>query len=143
VSIDISSLLKVGHFYGFLMWLGSLFGALRILQAHADADEGARKAFLPLERSAGMTMDIGATLAIVFGLLLVFVPEGGTALFKVGGFMHVKLTLVAVLIGLHVIVRRMMVQAKKGNVSAPAPFLFPALVILVLAILFTIVAKPF
>jgi len=143
VSIDIGRLLLVGHIYGFMMWLGALFAALRILQAHADADAGARGAFLPLEKGAGMSMDIGATVAIVFGLLLIFVPENGTALFKVGGFMHVKLTLVAVLIGLHVIVRRMMAQAKKGNVSAPAPFLVPALSILIVAILVMIIAKPF
>ena len=135
-------MLLVAHIYGFMMWTGTLFGSIHILQAHAKAEEGHRASFLGLEKSIGIAMDIGATLAIVFGLLLIFVPESGTALFKSGGFMHVKLTLVAVLIGLHVIMRRMIVQFKKGNVEMPAPFLFPAMAILVIGILVMIIMKP-
>jgi len=133
----------VGHVFGFIMWTGGLMALLHILRAHAEAGGEAGSAFTKLERGTGIFLDMGATLAIVFGVLLLVLPAGGTSVFKAGGFFHAKLTFVAVLIANHVLVRRLIRIARQGEARAPAGWQLPSCVVSVLAILIAILAKPF
>jgi len=133
----------VGHVVGFTLWLGAMFGLSYILTAHAAADEAGRGAFGKLEKNTAMTADIGATLAIVFGLIMLLVPEGGTQILKAGGFFHIKLTLVALLIGTHGYLRVKVKKFSRGEVHAPPAWLFPVMALAALGIVIMIVVRPF
>src|SRR5690606_6102210 len=78
------------HIFGVLMWMGTMIGLTTILAAHASADLGSRPAFHKLERSTAIAMDVGATLAVVFGLIMLFKVPGLLS----AAYMHAKLTLV-------------------------------------------------
>jgi len=135
--------LLVGHVYGFMMWTGLLFAQLHILRAHAQANGEAQEAFTTLEKGGAIAMDIGATIALVFGVLLIVLPEGGTALFKGGGFVHAKLTYVAVLVLNHELVRRLIQARMSGKGKAPAAWQFPVCVLSLLGILVMMFVRPF
>lgn len=143
MSSETYSWLKVAHVFGFTVWIGTLIGALHILKAHAAASMEARSAFLGLEKGTGIVMDIGATLTIAAGVLLLVLPEGGMHIFKAGGFFHLKLTLVAVLVGVHVLVRRKMRLFRGGQVASPPPWLVPLTGVVALLIIVAIIVRPF
>jgi uncharacterized membrane protein len=111
--------LRFIHFAGLALWLGGLFGMAFLLQA------GAR------HRLAPILADFGATLAIVAGI----VNAIQRSLF-VQPWLHIKLAVVAVLVVVHVVLRKRMKGDKKGTV-----LLLP-LLILALGILYIAVLKP-
>jgi putative membrane protein len=134
--------LNVGHIFGFVVWTGMLLAVMHALSAHARASDAARPALVELERRLALAMDIGATVAILFGVLKIVGPPAGTAIFKNGGYMHMKLTAVVVLIGLHGFVRARVGKLRRGQ-PAPIPsWLVPAAHLLVLAIIIFVVVKP-
>ena len=143
MSIEALLWIKVGHVFGFVMWVGTLIGSCHVLKAHAQAGGDTKNAFSDLEKGLGIAMDIGATFTLVFGSLLIILPVGGTAIFKAGGFMHLKLTLVLLIIGAHVVLRRKLSQFRKNNIKAPPGWLFPVINVAVLVIIAMIVAQPF
>lgn len=143
MSLETLQWMHVGHIFGFVMWIGTMLGLFQILMAHAEADEAARAGFGPLEKRVAMAMDVGATLTIVFGLVMLLVPEGGLDIFKAGGFFHIKLALVVALIGAHGFLRVKVKKFGRGEVTAPPAWMFPLLSLTVLAIIIMIVVRPF
>jgi putative membrane protein len=143
MSADTVQWMLVGHIFGFLMWTGTLFGLYQILLAHGEAGAGAGDAFGPLEKRVAMAMDVGATIAIAFGLILIFGPPNGTAIFKAGGFFHIKLALVVVIIGIHGFVRVKIKKFSHGEVSSPPAVLFPVMSLIVLGIVIMMIVRPF
>lgn len=79
------------HIFSIAMWIGGLLVAARLSAGGVSAET----------RSATMRWSLWPALILVLvtGTLMLF-ESGVAAVFKSGGWMHVKLTLVAVLIGL-------------------------------------------
>jgi putative membrane protein len=129
------------HFYAFLTWVGSMIGCAFILRAHGAASSGAYSDFVKLEKGVGIAMDVGATIAIIAGLVMLF----GLHMLplKQGGWMHAKLTCVAGLIGIHVVSRIKIRRFRDGDVRPLAAWHIPVLEILVLATIVLAVVRPF
>src|SRR5688500_9487709 len=111
--------LRFIHFTGFALWLAGLLGMTFLLQASTR------------HRTAGILADVGATLTIVAGLYNAI----QRSLF-VQPWLHIKLTIVALLVVVHVLLRRRSKSDKQG--TAP---LLPVL-LLAIAILYVAVLKP-
>lgn len=126
------------HVVGALMWVGSLFALAAFLDAVAAEPEPApRGRLLKFLRQAAIVPDIGATIAIVFGLHWLFK-------FKVYQmpYMHAKLALVAILIGLHGYLKVKAKRARKGEAfTAPPVFVKPALTLLATGIVIFVISK--
>ena len=128
------------HVYAIVTWVGALIGLTFLLKQHAVAAEAARADFLSLEKRVAMAADIGATIAIIAGLfMIVQVPE----LLTKQPWMHPKLALVAVVLGVHGVQRMRLGKFKRGNVTPNPGWVVPVLEICVLAIILLAVAKPF
>ncbi|MBA3457428.1 MAG: hypothetical protein H0T42_30385 [Deltaproteobacteria bacterium] len=126
------------HVIGALMWVGSLFALMAFLEAYAGEPEAApRGRLLKHLRQAAIVPDVGATIAIVFGAHWLF-------RFKLyeAHYMHAKLALVAVVIGLHVMLKLKVKKAKRGEAFAPPPLaLKPMLTLLALGIVIFVITK--
>ncbi|MBS1124603.1 MAG: hypothetical protein H6Q90_6831 [Deltaproteobacteria bacterium] len=126
------------HVVGALMWIGSLFAVMSFLEAFAgEPDPAARGRLLKYVRQAAIVPDIGATIALVFGLHWLF-------RFKLyeAHYMHAKLALVAVVLGLHVMLRLKVKKAKNGEAFSPPPLaLKPLLTLLATGIVIFVIAK--
>jgi protoporphyrinogen IX oxidase len=82
-------------------WFAALFYLPRLFVYHAMTTDAATiERFKVMERKLGVMMDIGATLTMVFGFWLLF--SYGWSQNKHSGWLHVKLTMVALLVGYHV-----------------------------------------
>jgi putative membrane protein len=128
------------HIFAVLAWGGSLVGLTFILRQHSVAAEGARKDFIELEKGTAMAMDMFATLAIAMGVyMLVDIP----GIMKSGGWIHAKLTLVALLIGIHGFQRMRVGKYKRGNVTPNPAWIIPAVEATLFAIVILAAAKPF
>ncbi|MGE3545878.1 MAG: hypothetical protein AB7L28_18235 [Kofleriaceae bacterium] len=126
------------HVFGTMMWIGGLFAVMGFLDAAAaETDSGARTRLTKFVRQAAIVPDIGATIAIVFGAHWLF-------RFKLyqAPYMHIKLTLVVLVIVLHVILRKKVGQLKRtGTVNAAPTVLKPVLSLIVIGILIAVIAK--
>ena len=126
------------HVLGALMWIGSLFAVMAFLEAYAGEPEAApRERLLKHLRSAAIVPDVGATIAIVFGAHWLF-------RFKLyeAHYMHAKLALVAVVLGLHVMLKMKVKKAKNGEPFTPPPLaLKPMLTLTALGILIFVITK--
>ncbi len=132
---------RVVHIYAMLTWAGSLIGLSFILKQHAKADAGAKKDFTELEKGVAMAMDIGATFAIIAGLVMLFGIEPSP--FKGGGWLHAKLLLVAILVGCHGVQRMRVGKLKRGE-DAPEPgWIIPVIEICVIGIIVLASGRPF
>src|SRR5687768_12332711 len=111
--------LIVGHVLGFVTWMTGLIATLTLLRIHAAVEGPARDVLSRQEHRTAALMDAGATLAMVCGLWLAF--GGSVNALKTGGWLHLKLTIVAlVLIGSHGFARAKVKQFKRGQVK-PIP----------------------
>jgi uncharacterized membrane protein len=120
MSIDLREWLLIGHIFGFVLWIGGLISVLQLLRAHSAVEGAARDVLSRQQRKAAMIMDAGATLTLVCGLwqALGGVPNQ----FTTGAWLHIKVTLVAVvLLGLHGYARGKVRKFRKGAVSAIPP----------------------
>ncbi len=90
--------LRAFHFIFIVTWFAGLFYLPRLFVYAAENPDGERMAMLKVmqRRLLGIT-HIGGALALGFGIALLFSNPGWMA----AGWMHVKLTLVAGLIGYH------------------------------------------
>lgn len=126
------------HVVGALMWVGSLFALTAFLEAvAAEPDPAPRGRLLKFLRQAAIVPDIGATIAIVFGLHWLFK-------FKIYQmpYMHAKLALVAILIGVHGFLKVKAKRARKGEpFTAPPVFLKPMLTLLATGIVIFVISK--
>jgi uncharacterized membrane protein len=126
------------HVLGALMWIGSTFAVISFLEAYAaEPDAAARTRLLKFLRQAAIVPDVGATLAILFGAHWLFK-------FKLyeAHYMHAKLALVAVVIGLHGYLKRKVGRAKNGeDFKAPPPFVKPMLTLTAAGIVIFVISK--
>ncbi len=134
--------IRVIHLCGMLAWVGGLIGLSFVLRAHANADKAAHDTMVSLEKGIAMVMDIGATIAIALGLTMLFTITP-TLLKGNGGWMHTKLLLVVILIGLHGVQRMRVGKNKRGNVSAEPGWMIPTLGIVIIATIIMASGRPF
>jgi putative membrane protein len=92
---------KAFHVVFMVTWFAAIFYLPRLFVYHAMTTDAATvDKFKVMERKLAIMMDIGATLTMVFGFWLLF--SYGWHQYKHNGWLHVKLTMVALLIGYHV-----------------------------------------
>lgn len=131
------------HVCGVLLWFAGALVSLHVLQAHQRklaAGGGDGGEFRILEGSAGRLLDVGAGLAIAAGLYMLFENLG---ILKGAGFMHAKLTFVAVLLGLHGFLRAQLKRFRTGKSRQLAAWAYPAVLGVFFAIVVLITARPF
>jgi len=126
------------HVVGALMWIGSLFALAAFLEAFAaEPDAAARQRLLKFLRQAAIVPDVGATIAIVFGLHWLFKFK----LYQMP-YMHIKLALVAGVIGVHGYLKMKAKKARKGETfNAPPVFFKPIITLLALGIILFVIEK--
>jgi uncharacterized membrane protein len=132
------SWLHAVHIVGAVLWVIGLTSTLKLIDARAKVDAGSRDALTQSARATAIVMDVGMTLAIVLGFILAFKSPlfaGYGNAFKSGGWLHVKLTLVALaLVGGHGWTRFAMRKIRKGgNPTVPA-WLMPTILLAVIAV---------
>lgn len=139
MSLDLREWLSIGHIVGFVLWIGGLISVLQLLRAHSAVEGAARAVLSRQQRKAAMLMDAGATLTLVCGLwrALGGIPNQ----FTTGAWLHIKVTLVAVvLLGIHGYARVKIRKFRNGEVNAiPAGLTY--VVVLVAAIIIVLGAK--
>jgi len=135
--------LKAFHVVFVVTWFAGLFYLPRLFVYHATAtDAPSLERFVVMERRLFGIMTLGGTLAALFGVSMIVAAPGYLAF----GWLHVKLTLVVLLIGYHVWCYRLMVALGIGKNRHSERWyrLFneaPAL--LLIAIVVLAVVKPF
>lgn len=91
--------LKAFHIVFVVTWFAGLFYLPRLFVYHATAtDSPGIERFKVMERRLFAMMTLGATLAAGFGVAMVIAAPSYMSF----GWMHAKLTLVALLVGYHV-----------------------------------------
>jgi putative membrane protein len=90
--------LKAFHVVFVVTWFAGLFYLPRLFMYHATASDALSiERFKVMERRLFAIMSIGATLTVLFGvLMLLAIPA-----YRQFGWLHAKLTLVVLLIGYH------------------------------------------
>lgn len=121
MSPDDYNWLRVGHVLGFVLWIGGLIAVLQLLRVHGAVEGAARDVLSRHERRMAIVMDLGATLAIVTGLVTAL--GGETNYFTTGAWLHIKLTIVALVIfATHGWARVKVKRFRKGDVThVPRP----------------------
>ena len=125
------------HVFGVLIWIGGLFALTAFIEAvAAEPDAPARGRLVKFLRQAAIVPDVGATIAIVFGTHWLFK-------FKLyqASYMHPKLSLVAVLIGLHGFLKVRARKVREGQAGAPPPVMKPVLSLVALGIIIFVITK--
>lgn len=134
--------LKAFHITFVVTWFAGLFYLPRLFIYHVTAaDTPSLERFVIMERRLFGIMTLGGTLAVVFGISMLAAAPAYLA----AHWLHLKLLLVAVLIGYHVWCYRLMLGLRTGTNRRSERWLrmfneFPAL--LLLAIVILAVVKP-
>jgi uncharacterized membrane protein len=115
-------LVRLLHFIGFVAWVSGLVSTALLLRAGAKAKTGA------------IIADAGATIAIISGIY-----RAVTGGLFVQPWLHIKLALIAALLGIHVALR---VRVRKA-VGTSAGSMLVTVAVLVLLILYVIELRPF
>lgn len=137
--------IKAFHIVFMVTWFAGLFYLPRLFVYHADThDDLGYDRFCLMERRLSILMSIGAGLTIVFGVWLLWLLGGDWL--TVSGWMHVKLALVAGLIGYHgwcqIQVKRFR-ERRNRNGSDYFRWMNEMPSILLIAIVILAVVKPF
>jgi putative membrane protein len=140
MSIETLDWVRVAHVFGFIVWIGGMLACMSLLYVHTLVEPGARAALTKVERSVAMLMDAGATLAIAAGLTLAF--EQTPIAFKTGAWLHVKLTIVVlVILSAHGMVRARIKKFSRGELAPLPRWLFTA-VLAAVAVVVALGANP-
>ena len=135
--------LKAFHVIFMVTWFAGLFYLPRLFVYHASASDGQTRAtFKVMERKLLVMCHIGAALTILFGVLMVVLWPAFLQL----GWMHVKLLLVAGLVGYHVWCARLVGQfARDENQRSHLWFRWfnEVPVLFLIAIVLLAILKPF
>ncbi len=109
------------HIVGVVLWLGGLTAVLALLHVHPQVDEGSRPLLTQLERTLALVMDLGATIAIGFGLYYAIHIKA----FSNGGWLHIKLTAVVLgVLSVHGFARMKVAKFRKGDARPVPPTLW-------------------
>jgi len=135
--------LNAFHVIFMVTWFAGLFYLPRLFVYHASTtDVPGKERFKIMERKLFVMMTIGAALTVVFGVAtLIAVPA-----YMQMGWLHAKLTLVAVLIAYHVACYRLLLAFRNdANTHSERWYrLFneaPSLILILIVVL--VVVKPF
>ena len=144
--------MKTAHVVFVMAWMGGVFYLPRILVNIAEAgnDPGVRARLVLMGGRLYRFGHIMFGLAFVFALLMwqgyrVF-GDGLPQMFAVGGWLHAKLALVAVMLAYYIVAGRWLkgVEAGRPLPSSRALRWFNELpVLLLVAIVYLVIAKPF
>ena len=135
--------LKAFHVIFVVTWFAALFYLPRLFVYHTDTTDAPGLArFKIMEKRLSIMMDIGATLAVVFGVLMITANPGYMQM----GWIHAKLTLVLLLIGYHAWCRVLVRQFRNDANTHSAGWFrvfneVPS--VLLIAIVILAVVKPF
>ena len=140
MSIETLSWLRVGHVFGFVCWIAGIVTVLQLLRVHGAVEGVVREVLARQERKAGILMDVGATLTIIFGLWMALGQTPNA--FSRGAWLHIKLTIVAlVLLGIHGWLRVQIRRFRHGQVRHVSTILI-VVVLLAAAAVITLGANP-
>ena len=134
---------KAFHIIFLVTWFAGLFYLPRLFVYHAEASDAASlERFKIMERRLFTMTNIGAILTLAFGVALLM----STPAFLKMGWLHAKLTLVAVLIGYHLWCGKLVISFRNDANKHSARWYrmfneFPAL--LLIGIVLLVVLKPF
>jgi putative membrane protein len=104
--------LKAFHIVFVVTWFAGLFYLPRLFVYHvATTDPVSLERFVIMERRLLGITTFGAMLAVVFGLSMIVAAPA----YLQAGWLHVKLTLVAALIGYHIWCRQLMGALREGR----------------------------
>jgi protoporphyrinogen IX oxidase len=135
--------LKAFHIVFMVTWFAGLFYLPRLFVYHAQtSDMVSLDRFIVMERRLFVMMTIGAVFTAIFGVAMLILAPG----LMYGGWLHAKLTLVALLIGYHVWCYRLVVAFRDGRNRRSDRWLrifneIPS--ILLIGIVLLVVLKPF
>ena len=133
--------IKAAHVFGFVLWIGSMVALALLGAATRRAEATGRTVLAEAARPVGLAMDIGATLAIAAGVVMLLHSLDPVPPLK-RPYFHIKLTLAVVLIGLHGLLRVSGGRARRGVGSGPPAWLLPVAVLLALGVIWLAVTKP-
>jgi len=122
---DTYNWLRVGHIFGFVLWIGGMVTVLQLLRVHGAVEGAARDVLARHERKMAAVMDAGATLTMICGLWMALdrTPTFFSAK-HYGAWLHVKLSIVVVvIIGLHGWSRAQVRKFRHGQVRPLSPAL--------------------
>jgi putative membrane protein len=123
------------HVLGFVLWIGWLFGTGSLLVARdAESDAGVAAKLGTLAKQAGRGADVGATLAIAGGVAMI---ANNASFYAHQPWLHAKLTLALVVLGVHGMLRA---KTKRGT-KVPR-IAMPVLAVVAVAIVALAVFKP-
>lgn len=136
--------IKAVHVIGFLTWTGSLVACLSLLRRHGDANEESVRLLTEIERKFALSMDIGAAIAIVAGVYLAvgFSPINWFDAKIFGPWLHIKSTLVVLLIAVHGFTRMKFGKIRKGEDTTMPSIVLPVTFALLTAIVIIATVKP-
>ena len=104
--------LKAFHIIFVVTWFAGLFYLPRLFVYHAAAtDVIGLERLVVMERRLFAIMTMGGALAVLFGLSMIVAQPG----YLQFGWLHVKMSLVAALIGYHIACRALMVRLREGR----------------------------
>ena len=135
--------LKALHIFGVIAWFSGIFYLPRLFVYHADVkDQTSHERFVVMERRLYTMMNVGASLAVVFGLWMVLLAPA----YLQTGWLRTKLVLVVLVIGYHHYCKKLMRDFAQGKNDRSARWYrvfneMPALLLLGIVILATV--KPF
>lgn len=135
--------LKAFHIFSMVTWFAGLFYLPRLFVYHADTtDAPGKERFKVMERKLFVMTTIGAVLTAGFGASMLAAAPGLMAF----GWIHAKLTLVALLIGYHIWCYRLLLAFRADANRRSSRWLrmfneVPALFLIAIVIL--AVVKPF
>ena len=136
---------KAFHIIFMVTWFAGLFYLPRLFVYHAAAeDEISNERFKVMERKLFYgIMTPGGILTIIFGIWLLF--AGAWEAFSSSGWLHIKLFLVALLVGYHVYCRKLLLDFKHDrNTRSHVYYRWfnEAPVLVLVAIVILVVVKP-
>ena len=135
--------LKAFHVVFVVTWFAGLFYLPRLFVYHVGTqDTPGRARFEVMERRLLVMTHIGGTLTVLFGLAMILAAPG----YLSQGWLHAKLTLVALLIGYHIWCGRLVRGFKAGTNTRSERWyrLFnEAPSLLLIAIVILAIVKPF
>ncbi len=130
-------LLLAFHVFGVVLWISGLVTLTFLLTAvKNETDAGARARLAQFARKVARLPDIGVTIAMAFGIYSLIKLE----LYK-QPYMHIKLTLVLFLLGLHGLLQAKTKRIAQGAEPSLPGFVRPALVVLALGIIVIVFLK--
>jgi putative membrane protein len=110
--------LRAAHLISIVLWIGGLTAIYWLLRLHDHAPKEMREKLTLMERSMALSADIAAVVAIGCGLVMALWPVNQ---FKGGGWLHLKLVVVAAaILSVHGMLRGRIKRFGKGQIK-PVP----------------------